>query len=214
VSWLKVASIGLLAAIGASGCGIPSDEQPRAIPEAAVPEQAREPRGTGTTASTALPSTPTQEQMIYLVGGSPEQPRLVQTGVQVPSSTDAGTLAANTIQQLIGTRPEDVGLAGNATNQIPSSVQVVSARIQPAGVLDLDLTLELSQVESERLRLAIAQIVFTATEPPTSGISGVRFFINGAEGTVPTGSGSSTEGQPVSRADYAEFDPQLQPPAE
>lgn len=197
---------------GAVACGIPSDDEPRAIPEAAVPEQAREPRGAGTSSTTALPSAQTQEQMIYLVGGSTEQPRLVQTGVQVISSTDPSTLAQNTIEQLISTRPEDVGQSGLATNQIPSSVEVLGARVQPDGVLDLDLTNALSQVESVRLRLAVAQIVFTATE--AQGISSVRLFIDGAPATVPTQLGSSISGQPVSRADYADLDPQLQLPAE
>lgn len=199
---------------GAVACGIPSDDEPRAIPEAAVPEQAREPRGAGTSSTTALPSAQTQEQMIYLVGGSTEAPRLVQTGVQVVGSTDPSTLAKNTIEQLISTRPEDVGQSGMATNQIPSSVEVLGARVGADGVLDLDLTEELAQVESERLRLAIAQIVFTATEPATSGINAVRVLINGAGITVPTQSGSSTAGQPVSRTDYANFDPQLPLPAE
>jgi spore germination protein GerM len=199
---------------GAVACGIPSDDEPRAIPEAAVPEQAREPRGSGTSSTTALPSAQTQDQMIYLVGGSTEQPRLVAVSVPVPVHTDASRLAQATIQQLIGTQPEDVGRSGEVTNQIPSSVQVLGATVGADGVLELNLTDALSQVESARLRLAIAQIVFTATELRSSGINSVRVLINGQAASVPTQGGSADAGQPVSRADYPDLDPQLQPPAE
>lgn len=201
-------------ALGASACGIPSDDEPRAIPEQAVPEQAREPRGTGTTASTASPNAQTQDQTIYLVGGSTEQPRLVAVSVPVAALTDPSQLAQATIQQLISTRPEDVGQSGMATNQIPSSVEVLGATVGSDGVLELNLTDSLSQVESARLRLAMAQIVFTATDLKASGINAVRLLVNGQTASVPTQGGSADAGQPVSRSDYADLDPLLPQPAE
>jgi len=201
-------------AFGASACGIPSDDEPRAIPEEAVPEQAREPRGTGTSSTTARPSAQTQDQTVFLVGGSTEQPRVLPVSVPVESSTDPNALAKATIEQLISVRPEDVGQAGMATNQIPSSVGVLGATVGSDGVLDLNLTDALSQVEATRLRLAMAQIVFTATELKTSGITAVRLLIDGEPKSIQTQTGSSAPGQPVSRADYPDLDPLLQQPAE
>lgn len=198
-------------AMGAVACSIPSDDQPRAIPEAAVPEQAR---GSDSSSTTVSPSGQTQAQTIYLVGGSTEQPRLVPVSVPVPAQSDPSLRAQATIQRLIATRPEDVGRAGTVTNQIPSSVQVLGATVGNDGVLELNLTEPLSQVESARLRLAVAQIVFTATDLKTSGINSVRLLINGQPASVQTQSGSTEAGQPVLRADYPDLDPQLPQPSE
>jgi spore germination protein GerM len=198
------------AAASAVACGIPSDDHPRAIPEAAVPQQAR---GSGTSSTTLPPNGQTQSQTIYLVGGSTEQPRLVAVSVPVPAQTDPSLLAQATIQRLIETRPEDLGRSGE-TNQIPSSVRVLGATVGSDGVLELNLADALSQVESARLRLAMAQIVFTATDLKTSGINSVRVLINGQPASVPTQSGSAEAGQPVMRSDYPDLDPQLPQPSE
>lgn len=195
----------------AASCGIPSDDEPRAIPEGAVPEQAREPRGSGSTSTTIRPDL-TQDQTIYLVTGTEQAQRLqpVSVGVTVPG--DPGQLPRLTIEKLIATRPEDVGLAGTATNQLPSDVRVLDAVVQPDGVLDLNLSS--LGVENARLRLAMAQIVFTATDLTTSGITSVRVSIDGVPAAVPTQSGSAEPGAPIMKTDYGDLDPQVDKPAE
>jgi spore germination protein GerM len=197
--------------LGAAGCGIPSDDEPRAIPEGAVPEQAREPRGSGSTSTTIRPDA-TQDHTIYLVTGSEQQQRLqpVTVGVTVPG--DPAQLPRLTIERLIATRPDDVGLAGQATNQLPSDVRVLDATVQPDGVLDLNLSS--LGVENARLRLAMAQIVFTATDLKTSGITSVRVSIDGVPAAVPTQSGSAEPGAPIMKTDYGDLDPQVAQPTE
>ena len=76
-----------------------------------------------------------------------------------------------------------------------------------------DAQLNLPSLEPKG-RLAMAQIVFTATDLKTLCINAVRLFVNGATASVPTQSGSADAGTRVMRSDYADLDPQLQQPAE
>ena len=195
--------------IGAAACGIPSDDEPRSIPEGALPEQVREPGGTGATSTTSRTGA-TSEQTLYLVSAEAEE-RLVPFPGQVLSA-DPSQLPRLTLEALIQTRPENVGLAGVATNQLPSDVQVIDANVQPDGVLNLNLSS--LGIESSRLRLAMAQIVFTATDLRSSGINSVRVSIDGELAAVPTQSGNADPGTPVSKSDYADLDPQITLPAE
>lgn len=208
VRTLAATALVALATTGMAACGIPSDDHPRAIPEQGLPTQAVEPRGTGSTSTTAAPNA-TQVQTLYLVGGSDQQQRLIPVSVAVPVPADPGLLPRATIEKLIATRPEDVDKTGQATNQLPSDVQVLSAEVQPDGVLDLDLS-DLG-VENARLRLALAQIVFTATDLKLNGITGVRVSIGGVPAQVPTQSGSVEPGTVLTKADYPDLDPQVQP---
>ena len=192
----------------AASCGIPSDDEPRAIPEKALPEQAVEPPGSGST-STVIPAD-TQDQTIYLVTGSEQQQRLQPVTVGVTVAADRAQLPRLTIEKLIATRPVDVGLAGTATNQLPSDVRVLDAMVQPDGVLDLNLSS--LGVENARLRLAMAQIVFTATDLKISGINSVRISIDGQLAAVPTQSGSADPGASIMRSDYSDLDPLVDQP--
>jgi hypothetical protein len=207
----RVVTIVVAVLLGAAACGIPSDDEPRAIPEGALPEQAREPRGTGTTSTTSRTGS-TLDQTLYLVTAEDAQDRLVPFAGPVPAPTDPSQLPRLTLEALIETRPENVGLAGVATNQLPSDVRVIDAIVQPDGVLNLNLSSP--GVEGARLRLAMAQIVFTATDLKSSGITSVRVSFDGVPAAVPTQSGSADPGTPVTKNDYADLDPQITLPAE
>jgi hypothetical protein len=197
-----------VAVLGTAACGIPSDDSPRAIPEAAVPQEAREPRGQ--TPGTTVPPGTAQVETIYLVGGSETEPRLQPVNVSVPGPVDPAQRARRVIEQLVSTRPEDVNMDGVVTNQLPSNVTVLDATLQTDGVLDLNLS-ELG-VQGQRLRLAMAQIVFTATELPN--VTSVRVAFDGQPLAVPTDSGSVSAGTAVSRSDYSGLDPGVPRPAE
>ena len=70
----------------AARCGIPSDDEPRAIPEAAVPEQAREPRGSGSTTTTIRHGHPGPDDLSRRPGqNSSERLQPVSVGVTVPA---------------------------------------------------------------------------------------------------------------------------------
>ena len=88
---------------------------------------------------------------------------------------------------------------------------MLDAVVQPDGVLDLNLSS--LGVENARLRLAMAQIVFTATDLKISGITSVRISIDGQPAAVPTQSGSADPGASIMRSDYGDLDPLVDQPA-
>jgi spore germination protein GerM len=188
-----------LVTIAMTACGIPSEDQPRAIPDPALPEQVVEPRGE-TPSTTPIPGTSRMET-IYFVTGAESQERLWPAQVSIDGVTDPSQLPRRVIERLIRARPEEVNLAGVATNNLPSDVQVLDAVMQPDGVLDLNLTQP--GIEGPRLRLAMAQLVFTATDLPN--VNSVRLFINGNATSVPTPQGD-VEG-PVSPSNYPNLNP-------
>jgi hypothetical protein len=194
----------------ASGCGIPTDDNPRDIPEQALPPPVRDPRGTSSTTSSTRPSSAQQVQL-YLVreaGASQAADQLEPVTAPIAAPTNQAELPRLVIEELIRARPEDFGLAGIAVNAVPSDTRVLNATVTD-GVLDLDLTL--LGIDNPRLRLAVAQMVFTACDGITSmDINAVRFSFDGELASVPTEAGSVQPGTPVFPSDY----PQLAQPSE
>jgi spore germination protein GerM len=202
MSMLRRAVLALaVAAVVATGCGIPSDDEPRAIPEGAIDEQVAGPPSAN--GPDNLPSTSTSQRLVYLVTGESPGQRLIAALVPVENPANSALLPRLVLEDLIRTRPADVNLAGLATNQLPSDTSVLDAVVQPDGVLDLNLS-DLG-IEGPSLRLAMAQIVFTATELP--GIGAVRVSIEGRPVAVPTESGSAEPGTPITKSDYATLNP-------
>jgi hypothetical protein len=189
-------------AVVATGCGIPSDERPRDIPEQALPPPVRDrARGTSTTSSTR-PNSSQQVQLYFVreAGASQAADRLEAVTAPIAAPTNQAELPRLVIDELIGARPEDFGLTAGAVNALPSETQVLNATVTD-GVLDLDLT-DLG-IDNPRLRLAIAQLVFTACEGITSmDINAVRFSFDGEPASVPTEAGSVQPGTAVSPSDY------------
>ena len=87
-----------------------------------------------------------------------------------------------------------VGLQSFLTgNDVPVTATVAG------GVATVDFTTSPIQVVGPDQTLAIAQVVYTATQQP--GVTGVMFEIGGQPIEVPTASGAQVPG-PVGRADY------------
>jgi hypothetical protein len=194
----------------ATGCGIPTDERPRDIPEQALPSPVRDPRGTSSTTSSTRPSSAQQVQLYFVreAGASEAADRLEPVTAPISAPNDQAELPRLVITELIGARPEDFGLTGGAVNAIPSETIVLNATVTD-GVLDLDLT-DLG-IDNPRLRLAMAQMVFTVCEGITSmDINAVRFSFDGEPASVPTEAGTVPPGTAVSPSDY----PQLAEPSE
>lgn len=190
----------LAAAVLVAACGLPRDDEPRALPEGALDEQVAGPRTTNP--PTSQPSAPTTQQTVYLVtGNSPE--RLIRASVPVEQPSNPVLLPRLVIEALVRTRPADVALAGIANNQLPSDVAVLDATVQPDGVLDLNLSS--LGIQGPNLRLAMAQLVYTATEIP--GVAGVRVSLDGRSVAVPTEQGTADTNTVITRADYASLDP-------
>ena len=184
---LVAAAVTLLVA-----CGVPADEtQPREIASDDVQFDLLAPSSTST--STTVGPGGEQAVEVFLLRNEQLAP--------VPRRVPAGTNARDVIRILLG------GTQGNETTRgfgtaIPDGTELLGASLEGA-TLTLDLSEELNAVQGERQMIAIAQMVFTATE--LAGIDGVRFQIEGEPVEVPKGDGTSTSA-PVRQADYPDLD--------
>lgn len=201
---LVVTALALLA-----GCGVPGDDKPREISRDALGPPLKD-RSPTTSAVRGGPAVPTHAETGYLVRTSDtgDNERLEAVPIDVANPTEQGNLVTLVIERLIALKPDQLGLAG-LVNAVPSDTQVRSATVGPDGVLQLDLA-NLGNIESSLQRLAVAQLVFTATGIESEGVRSVVFSIDGQPTAVPTETGTATAGTAVSRADYPKFLDQVQ----
>jgi spore germination protein GerM len=177
--------------LGVVGCGIPTDDNPRAISSESVPDAAVD----DTTEATA--SEPTVAAPIYLVQ-SPDDPRLVPVGRRVPAgSPGAGPDPAAVLETLLTATANPQEQAEGITNLIPEDTRLASQPELARGTLVVDLTDEIFKIEGENQRAAFGQIVCTANA--LEGVSLVRLLVQGEPTGVQADSGA-TDG-PVSCAD-------------
>jgi spore germination protein GerM len=190
------------AALAAAGCGIPTDDGPRAISRENVPDDVVD----APTEATA--SQPTVTAPIYLVQ-SPEDPRLVTVDRRVPAdSPAAGPDPAAVLETLLRATANPQEQADGITNLIPQDTRLASQPELAGETLVVDLTREIFDVEGENQRAAFGQIVCTANA--LEGVRSVRFLVQGEPRDVQVDSG--TTGSPVTCADdyerlLAERDP-------
>jgi len=195
-------------AAGLAACGVPSDDKPREISREALgsPLKDRIP----TTSTSGVASNVTHAETGYLVRSSEagDSDRLEAVPIDVANPAEQGDLVRLVIERLIALKPDQLGLSG-LVNAVPSDTEVRSAVVGADGVLELDLA-NLGNIESSRQRLAVAQLVFTATGIESQGVRAVRFLIDGQPSAVPTETGTAAAGSAVSRSDYPKLLDQVQ----
>lgn len=181
----------LALALGVAACGVPEDDEPRALSERGVPFGLLSPATTQTTSPIAQPAA---SAVVYLVRENRLLP--VQRQVRVPVS--AGRL----LDALLEGPTQDEAAAGFRT-AISSEARVRDVTAA-AGVVTIELSREFVEVSGQDQILALAQIVFTATETDAAGA--VRFRLDGEPVEVPRADGTLTSA-PLTRADYAALAP-------
>ena len=169
----------VVAALLLSGCGVPTDEEPRALDPRQAPfrifaEPAPAPEGDGRVA-------------LYFVRGDQVvlQPRPVERSTGVRELLDL---------LLEGPTPDQVA-AGTRT-ALPTALTVEDVTVGPNGVAVVTLGGEAVDAPA----LGFAQIVATLTAPGRA--RAVRFRSNGTDLQVPRGDGLLTS-EPLDRDDYA-----------
>lgn len=178
-------------AVVTAGCGIPTGGTPISIAKSDVPPHLINPV-TPTTVNSPIPAGAAVPEPIYLVGPS-QHVIAVSRDVQFPASLSEimETLLAGptAIESKFGLQSF---LSGSKTHV---SVAVVG------GIATVNFTTNpvLDQVVGPDQTLAIAQVVYTATQQ--SGVTGVVFQIAGQPIGVPTASGVQVPG-PVDRTSY------------
>jgi spore germination protein GerM len=168
----------LAAAIAAGGgCGIAPDSSPRDVAPA-------ERNLTVNAVSDGDEAGGTSR--IYLVAPSEAgDPSLLRS-----TSRDVASGATPLLTSLLA-GPNDEELASRLVTNIPQETVLISAR--PSGdVLFVDVSPEITELSGDLLVLAVAQIVFTATE--IEGVRAVRLRVNGQDQRWPKGDGETREG--------------------
>ena len=174
---------------------MPSDAEPEAIAlneEAAELLEAAPPSTTTTVAETE----DTLPRLLWFIADDELSREEVQ--IRVSRANDLTEILNRLVE---GTTQQDHRSA------IPDDVVFVTYRTDDTS---RTVTIELAdaalfEIDGSELARAVAQIVFTATQPAL-GYEQVRFEIDGNIRSVPVGAGSNTS-DPVDRCDYERFDP-------
>ncbi|MCY3910072.1 MAG: GerMN domain-containing protein, partial [bacterium] len=183
----------------ATACSVPEDGRPRAVDYSRLPDDL--------VAPTESPEpTPfiTQEVLIYLID---------ENNLLSPVARDVALPALpTTVLRALFSAPNEAESEQALSTALPADVEVVSIDLNPAGDL-VTVALE-SEVFEERLegenrQLAVAQLVFTATE--NTGATRFSLLLNDNPVPLPTDSGESDV--PVTRDDFHSVDPDYQPEA-
>lgn len=184
---ISVASASLLVLLAAS-CGVPTDAHPHTISSDDLPAALR---GTpSTTSTTAAAPGVKVDVVVYLVN----QDRLAPVSRTLPTPV---TLADRLETLLAGATPQDT--QAGLRSAVAPETRLVGIDLV-AGVADVNLSQAFVDLAGQEQIVAVAEIVFTATETP--GVHGVRFRLDGERVPVPTGDGTLTDA-PLTRDDYA-----------
>jgi spore germination protein GerM len=177
-----VAVVAVVIALG--GCGIPADDEPRAIPRDNVP------RGVIDEASAStVPEGETVDAEIYLVQGSGSERRLVAVERDAAAATPAGVLEA-----LFEVVVEEDEADGGITTLIPSATGLFSPPDPPedtGGTLTVDLTGGIFTVQGDNQSAAFGQIVCTADA--LDEVQRVLFEVEGRSIEAIDGDGAGTD---------------------
>jgi spore germination protein GerM len=163
-----------------AGCGLPTDDAPRPIPESDIPEELLAPSSTTTPAET---------------GAFTVTLWWIDDGLLAPRDGNVADFRIETAiaAVLAGPPPSDVGTS------IPAGTTAVSIEESDGDVLVINLSEQITGIGSPELDRALAQIVYTATEE--DDVEGVLFQVNGEALSVPTDAGVVSDA--VERDDFA-----------
>jgi hypothetical protein len=175
----RVICAAVVAGIVVSGCAIPTQRDPSAIPPNRVPFGLLDHQLPTTTTTEPKASVPVK---IYLLG--PDHKLVaVPRVVQIPAPLKA------VIISLLGgpSRREE---SERITTAIPSDVQVISVTVsKTAPLVTVNFNDAFGEITGSATELAVAQVVFTVVTQ-TSLDTGVLFEIGGQTISVPVGNGN------------------------
>ena len=184
-----LAGTATLVLVVCAACGIPTTGGPTAIAKSDVPFHLLNPVPPTTVNSTLPPEVGVSEP-IFMVAPSLHLVE-VSRDVQIPA----------TLSEILGALLEGPTAAESAAGLqsflTGSRTQVVAT--VTGGIATVNFTTNPIQVVGPDQTLAIAQVVFTATQQP--GVTGVTFQIAGQPIEVPTANGVQVPG-PVDRTSY------------
>jgi hypothetical protein len=183
-----------LAAAVSVGCTIAPDASPRDVP---AEERTL-------LVSEALEGAETAgDARIYLVAPADSNQQRQLRSVQRDS-----VLLPDAVLRTLFNGPNQSELDSRLVTQIPSRTQLLSTRLV-GETLFVDISEEILELTGEALTLAVAQIVFTASEIP--GVQTIRLRVNGEDQSWPRGDGQPRSGS-LRIFDFPGFVESSQPP--
>ena len=195
----SVVAAGVCLLLLVAACGVQLDEEPRALPTEDVPDGLLDPPTTSPPGSPGdVLASPEQAVSVYLVDNDGY---LVKVRRPVAGPPDV----ERAVTSLLSPLSEAERNAGLAT-AVASTTGLRGVIGPEDGLVTIDLSSAVGDGSPDIVRVALAQLVYTATEVP--GVDLVLFQVDGEAREVPTGQGSSTA-EPLSELDYRQL---LRPP--
>ena len=187
-----LAAAGLVAALLA-GCGVPADDEPRAISQDQEPSQeAPEDTSEGLTGTATL--------FLTRFDGTDNRLSPVEMEVPVGASSTLPT-PATALEALLGDVPDQALQAEGYGSAIPPNTRLVSTpALDRDGVLTIDINEPLYRMQAPNSSVAFGQIVCTADA--FTEVEAVRFHLEGETRAAPMGDGESSS-DPLSCSAYA-----------
>jgi spore germination protein GerM len=186
------------------GCAVPEDDEARDLDPSSVPfSLLATSTSTTTTTEAQEPNVAQADVSVYLVDNDADQLVEVTRTVSAPASVRVA------LAELLS-GPTGTELSSGLTSAISRSTALLGVDGPQGGVVTVNLSDDVSSIGGQSQRMALAQVVFTATAAP--GVEGVLFAFEGEPKQVPDGQGQSTA-EPLDRADFATFDPTAPEPA-
>lgn len=182
-----VMRLGFLCLLVLSACGVQSAEQVSTAGPDDVPFDLLAP---GTSSTTTLPELTSRPVTVWMVADD----RLVTL-----QRTVARPVTLERVLTALAAGPTEDEAALGIRSALTGARMGESAHVT-AGVATIDLIAEFGEAAPREQLLALAQLVYTATE--VSDVEAVSFEIDGTTIEVPKADGSLS-GRPVTRADYA-----------
>jgi len=191
---LPLVPAALLAAVLAA-CGVPADDEPRAISGEQEPaEELADDTNDGRTGSA----------LVYLTRFDGADNRLSSVELQVPvGASSTLPTPATALEALLGDTPDETLRADGYNTAIPANTRLLSTpTVDDEGVLTVDVNEPLYRVQAPNSTLAFGQIVCTADA--FDEVGAVQFQLEGVPRDAPMGDGESS-GQPLTCNAYTDL---------
>lgn len=199
----RLAAVAAAAAVLAGACGIPTDETARAIDSEDLPEALRP--GFTAAPTTSVPAAPvTEPHTVYLLTDPPDIERTIVVEAERPVAV--GGTVTEVLATLFGQTTTAEEQAAGYFNTLELFELTGAAAADGVATIDfVPLSPEDNPPPADTLKLAAAQLVFTATE--IDGIDGVRILLDSTEVSIPTSDADAEPGAVLRRDNYEQFGP-------
>jgi germination protein M len=173
-------ALAAVALVTVAGCGVEPEASPRDLPEDERELNVSDP---------AADTSATGASRVYFIG--PGEERLLRSVAREAGSEEE-------LIEILLQGPNEQEVQSQYDTAIPATTELLDATLL-AGVLTVNLTSDIEELDTQALIQAISQIVYTASEWDT--VDSVQIEVEGQRLSAPTADGNATS-QPVRIYDY------------